>query len=1114
MPTKTDRILSYLPFTFLPARKQSALRAIAGAVGTELQLGEATLARIMRSHWVDSADEGAALIDDLERIASMYGLAPLRDEAKQLESVEQFRRRLKRDVRTLLQGRVTVRGLLNVAAEILDVSIPEGDDLDVWWKRRDPFLTVAEPNGEDAAMLLFGLPAVDVRGADAQPALVRGSVDLAGGANLESGSRLKLQVDDGSAQVIDLGAGLSDLRAVPLSHIVSAINAVLPGVASADDGVLVLRSIRTGLDARLEIEEVDRDAALAVLGVPAHIYTGRDPQAAQMRSSLDLSGGVDLSRDRFLRLTVDRTRTIEIDCKDPATDLTLLDRIRDAINEALGSPLASHDNRFLTITSPVTGAQGSVFVQAPAAQDCAGSVFGDAVRFAIGSDARPATVSSTKDLSGGVDLSARSLVRVGVDGAQPVAINCSGADPSKTTLEEIVNIFNAAFGPEFVRTDGRVLTFTSRVAGRKGELVFGAVPEGDALRDVVGFGPRVFTGKAAVPASVTGAVNLSGGVDLTGSRKLGLIVDAQPLRVIDLPIPLIRQPLPTELPEAIRRTPLSADPDDPPDVAERTLINTINASVGQDIASRNETQLILTSKEVGADSRIAIVPLDRDVRTRFVSRAAILDEASQAILGFVERRAQGEDATRARVTGTIDLRFGVDLRENRWLRIALDGGSVEEFSCAGDRAQATTFEDIAKALRGRLPGLVVDENPKALTLTSPSAGAASRIRFEPVRARDALTPLFHLDPLEVRGQDPGSVAFIGTADLSKGVDLPPGASVKIGIDAVAPIEVTLNTGTTAVRRTLSEIVSALNEAFKGAFASHDGRVMTLTSRERGEASTLAFETPTAADATIAVFGIKAPRLYQANEERPAVVTSTEDRKATTNLTDQRFLRISVNGAAAKVVDCAVASADPSKATIDEIRSAINGAINGLAHVDDHRLMLRTQTKGSGSRIALQAHVAGDARRAIFGDVPDDTRGTAGAPAENRRRPVALVAAQSVRAPPPASRCRWRGAGGDLRRRRDGRADHARRDRRTDQSRAARRRLAHARPAAPAARRTAGSNGTIASCAAAVHRAGGVPDRRRAHGHRPVGERRPRHGREHRRRRGDRADRADVAAWHG
>ena len=174
MPSKTDRILSYLPFTFLASRRQSALRAIAGSVGNELQNAEIGLARIMRSHWVDSADEGSLLIDDLEKIASMYGSAPLRDlTGEQLETVEQFRRRLKRHVRTLLQGRVTVRGLLNVAAQILDVTIPEGDDLDVWWKRRERETVTIQPRGEDAAALIFGREAIDVRGTDAEPAIVR-----------------------------------------------------------------------------------------------------------------------------------------------------------------------------------------------------------------------------------------------------------------------------------------------------------------------------------------------------------------------------------------------------------------------------------------------------------------------------------------------------------------------------------------------------------------------------------------------------------------------------------------------------------------------------------------------------------------------------------------------------------------------------------------------------------------------------------------------------------------------------------------------------------------------------------------------------------------------------
>src|ERR1051325_5268786 len=92
MPAKTDSILANLPFSFRPATRSSALTAIAGAVGEELQKGELALARIMRSHWVDTADQNAKEIDDLARIGSLWGLAPLRDnDQRSLESVEQFR---------------------------------------------------------------------------------------------------------------------------------------------------------------------------------------------------------------------------------------------------------------------------------------------------------------------------------------------------------------------------------------------------------------------------------------------------------------------------------------------------------------------------------------------------------------------------------------------------------------------------------------------------------------------------------------------------------------------------------------------------------------------------------------------------------------------------------------------------------------------------------------------------------------------------------------------------------------------------------------------------------------------------------------------------------------
>jgi hypothetical protein len=243
MPSKTDRILSYLPFTFLASRRQSALRAIVGPVGNELQTAEIALARIMRSHWVDSADEGSLLIDDLEKIASMYGSAPLRDlTGEQLETVEQFRRRLKRHIRTLLQGRVTVRGLLNVAAQILDVTIPEGDDLDVWWKRRDRETITTQPRGEDAAAIIFGREAIDVRGTDAEPAIVRGTVDLSQGVNLENGSELRLQIDSDPPHRIDLAVGLPDARNVSLLHIQDTINEKFPGAPGHKDKVVRMRS--------------------------------------------------------------------------------------------------------------------------------------------------------------------------------------------------------------------------------------------------------------------------------------------------------------------------------------------------------------------------------------------------------------------------------------------------------------------------------------------------------------------------------------------------------------------------------------------------------------------------------------------------------------------------------------------------------------------------------------------------------------------------------------------------------------------------------------------------------------------------------------------------------
>src|ERR1044072_1559263 len=128
MPTKTDRILSYLPSTFSALPRPTALYSVVDAFGNELLLAENSLAAVMTAHWVDHADKGQELISDLACIAALYGLKPRGvTENKQIagdqttcpavtadESVEEFREHLKRYVRTFLEGTVTVQGILRV----------------------------------------------------------------------------------------------------------------------------------------------------------------------------------------------------------------------------------------------------------------------------------------------------------------------------------------------------------------------------------------------------------------------------------------------------------------------------------------------------------------------------------------------------------------------------------------------------------------------------------------------------------------------------------------------------------------------------------------------------------------------------------------------------------------------------------------------------------------------------------------------------------------------------------------------------------------------------------------------------------------------------------------
>ena len=160
------------PFAAPP--QLSALFALVDAFGSELLKAENSLAAIMQAHWVDHADRGAEVIDDLARIAALYGLAPrCKDEDDEAEAklcslpslcdetVEEFRQRLKHYVRIFLEGTTTTQGIFRLTAEALDLHLAEAyEEMDTWWERADDELVTIDPRGDDAAKLLFGLEVI------------------------------------------------------------------------------------------------------------------------------------------------------------------------------------------------------------------------------------------------------------------------------------------------------------------------------------------------------------------------------------------------------------------------------------------------------------------------------------------------------------------------------------------------------------------------------------------------------------------------------------------------------------------------------------------------------------------------------------------------------------------------------------------------------------------------------------------------------------------------------------------------------------------------------------------------------------------------------------------
>jgi hypothetical protein len=944
VPTKTDRILGYLPSTFRALPRPNALYSTTDAFGGELQGAENSLAAVMQAHWVDHADLFAELFADLPQLAALYGLAPREDE-----DIEEFRRHLKRYIRTFIEGTVTIQGILRIAAEALGLLIADAEDeLDPWWDRPNETLTTTRARLDDASALIFGAAPLTSVGADARSATVIGKADLSAGIDIGENPNLRLVVDGGAPVSVDLST-VPNPSAATAADIAAAINAAAGATLASDaGGRLRVQSPTAGADNTLTVQEIDGDAAPFVLGLRSRRSRGRAASAAKLVGRADLSGGVELEPLRYIRIRVDGSHEAEIDLRSDGPAHASVDDLRTRINAALGVDVVEAEGNAIALRSPTEGAAGSIELLPPAAQDATAIVFGDAPRFASGEDAQPARLVGP-DVSAGLDLRSASRLAVAIDGADAVTVECAGADPAATRPGEVVERLNEALGP-VAGYDGRAITIASLAAGPDATVAVEAPNEGDATETILGIGPRSLAGADEVTARLEGP---SEPVDLRAQNVVRLAVDAAPPRNVDL-----------RAGSAVAGA-----------VTPAELAGAIEDAFGAPVAIVDGGRLVLVSPTHGSAGSLAVEPLEETRVRRFVTRALVRGEAAETLLGVLQAEATGEAARPAAIDGEADLSHGIDLRGQDWLRIAVDGGAPHEFSVAGARPRATTLEEIASAINSALGAEVARASAGRLRLVSPTVGAQSSLVLTTPTPEDAL-PILGFAPGTVHGQDAVRVSFLSTVDLSPDIDLSGAATVRLSVDGDEH-EVDC-AGADPAHTGIDEVVDAMNNAFGARIANIEGPRIRLQSRAGGAAGTVEFLEPTGgADATHAIFGVAPPRSYQGADAQPARIVGTVDAGAGLALGERRFLRLTVDAGPAATVDLGTDAADPANPSLDEAVGAVDAALPGVASHDNEHLVLASPTAGAGGRLTLEPYASRDAQAALLGGTASEAHGSDG-----------------------------------------------------------------------------------------------------------------------------------------
>ncbi|WP_154792422.1 hypothetical protein [Occultella kanbiaonis] len=691
-------------------------------------------------------------------------------------------------------------------------------------------IALTEPAAQSATTTLFGSAPRLAVGTDATPARVISGRAIGSGVDLRGHSQLRLGLDAAPAVTLDV-AGLDPAATTP-NELVTAINEGLGTECASHDGArLSLASSSEGPTAVLRIEEVEGDAALDVLGLRPRSGRGAAQVTANLTGTADLAGGLNLSSRNLLRLAVDGGEPVEIDLRAGVADVTAADvgELADAVNAALGAeedPVAGDDGTHLILTSPTAGAAGSLEVdpivttvrrrfvtRARVLDEAATTVLGFTARTAHGLPGTSARLATSTDLSGGIDLTGGSFLRVVVGDSGAVEVDCAGPRPRATTAAEIAqHLADGVPGLE-VSTDGRTVVLLDPTQGAASRVALEPPHPLDAADQVLGaaaVGSVTGTGPAGV--RFTGTVDLGDGAPLPADAALRLGVDgAAP---VDVPL---------------------GDGTTPATLGLARICAQINVALGAPVAAHDGAHVLLTSPTVGGGSALVI------------EAPAAGTDATPVVLGIpAPRTYTGLAATAARVVGTVDLTGGADLGTRRLLRLRVDGGApvdIDLTSASGapgggagpGGAGIVDLAAITAAIRAATTAdaaSVPIPGGLALALTSPTTGPASRLEVTRAEVGDAAPLLFGAVGPSVTGTDPTPATIDGEVDLLAPVDLTERSVLRLRLDHGEPVDADL-AGVTPSATLGAEIVAAIESVAPGVAALGPTDRLVLTSPTTG-----------------------------------------------------------------------------------------------------------------------------------------------------------------------------------------------------------------------------------------------------------------------------------------